>query len=138
MTRPGGRAAIVMWNGLDRMEHVQVWLEAVASAVPRFEPTPTPENWAFLQKPESLQRVIGQAGFAEVEIRIAVRHWRLESAAWFAAHADLSPVAEGLYRTLGPDVCGAVRGVLERRLRAGHGNGAITLAAEAHIAVGVR
>ncbi len=138
VTKPGGRAAVVMWNGLERMEHVQAWLAAVASAFPQFEPTPTPENWAVLQRPDALQRVIRQAGFSAVEIRTIARHWQVESPAWFAAHADLSPAAEGLYRMLGPDARGATRRELERQLAARHGDGAFALAAEAHIAVGIR
>ncbi len=98
----------------------------------------TENNWTVLQNPGSLRRVMLQAGFSEVDIHTVVRHWQVESAAWFAGHADLSPAAEGLYRVLGPDARGAVRHALERQLRAQHGDGAFALAAEAHIAVGIR
>ena len=138
VTKAGGRVAIVMWNGLERMEHVLVWLRAVASAFPQFEPTPPPENWTILQNPDSLRRVMLEAGCSEVDVHTVVRHWQVESAAWFAGHADLSPAAEGLYRVLGPDARGAVQRALERQLRAQHGDGAFALAAEAHIAVGIR
>src|SRR5215469_8552785 len=30
VTKPGGHAAVVMWSGLENMQHVQVWLRAVA------------------------------------------------------------------------------------------------------------
>jgi ubiquinone/menaquinone biosynthesis C-methylase UbiE len=138
VTRPGGRAAVVMWNGLDRMEHVQVWLGAVAHAFPQFQPMPPPANWAILQEPASLARILVEAGFAEVDIRTARREWRVLSPAWFAARADLSPAAESLYRSLGPGARERVRRVLEEQLRARFGDRPFALAAEAHIARGTK
>jgi SAM-dependent methyltransferase len=138
VTRPGGRAAIVMWNGLDRMEHVQVWLRAVAYAFPHFQSTPPPPTWAILQEPASLARILGEAGFAAVDIRTARREWRVPSPAWFAAHADLSPAAESLYRSLGPGARERVRRILEEQLQARFGDRPISLAAEANIACGTK
>jgi ubiquinone/menaquinone biosynthesis C-methylase UbiE len=138
VTRPGGRIAIVMWNGLDRMEHVQVWLRAVAAAFPQFKPAPPPESWTILQNAQSLGRTIETAGFASATIRTETRWWEVASSAWFAAHADLSPAADMLYRGLGPEARAQVRRELERQLRERHGGGPFRLAAEAHIAVAVR
>lgn len=138
VTKRGGRAAIVMWNGLDHMEHVQVWLRAIAAAFPRFQPPPPPESWAVLQHAASLRRVIEEAGYVGVEIHTERRWWNVASPAWFASHADLSPAAESLYRTLGPGARSVVRRKLEAQLRASHGDRPFRLAAEAHVAVGLR
>ena len=67
-----------------------------------------------------------------------MRRWDIASPARFANHADLSPPAEILYRSLGSDVRPAVRRELERQLRERYGDGCFQLAAEAHIAVGLR
>jgi ubiquinone/menaquinone biosynthesis C-methylase UbiE len=138
VARPGGHVAVVMWNGLERMEHVQVWLRAVAAAFPQFKPAPPPESWTILQDAEALGRTIETAGFASATIRTETRWWEVASPAWFAAHADLSPAADMLYRGLGPEARGRVRRELERQLRERHGDGRFRLAAEAHIAVGMR
>jgi ubiquinone/menaquinone biosynthesis C-methylase UbiE len=138
VTKRGGHAAVVMWNGLERMEHVQSWLRAVASAFPRFEPTPPPESWTVLQDAQSLCRTVASAGFATTTVETETFWWEVPSAAWFAAHADLSPAADTLYRSLGPDARGQVRRELERQLRERHGDAPFRLAAEAHIAVGRR
>lgn len=138
VTKPGGRIAVVMWNGLDRMEHVQVWLRAVAAAVPQFQPTPPPESWTVLQNGASLRRLIEEAGYAAVDIHTERRWWDVPSPAWFAGHADLSPAAESLYRALGSNARTAVRRELEHQLRRRYGDGPFRLAAEAHIAVGLR
>jgi ubiquinone/menaquinone biosynthesis C-methylase UbiE len=138
VAKPGGRAAIVMWAGLERMQHVQVWLRAIADAFPQFQPAPPPASWLVLQEAASLARLIADAGFAEVEVRTETRWWDVASPAWFARHADLSPAAESLYRTLGPDARSAVRRCLEAELRRRHGDGSFRLAAAAHIAVGLR
>jgi ubiquinone/menaquinone biosynthesis C-methylase UbiE len=138
VTKPDGRAAVAMWNGLDGMEHVQVWLRAVARAYPQFQPGPMPESWTVLQNAESLRRALQAAGYAEVAVHTETRWWDVISAAWFARHADLSPAAESLYRSLGSDARSAVRRELEGQLRARHGDGPFRLAAQAHIAVGRR
>jgi ubiquinone/menaquinone biosynthesis C-methylase UbiE len=138
VTRPGGRVAVVMWNGLDRMEHVQVWLRAIAHAYPQFQPGPTPEGWAMLQNAGSLRDVMQAAGCPEVTVHTETRQWDVMSPAWFARRADLSPTAESLYRILGPDARSAVRRELERQLLVRYGDGPFFLAAEAHIAVGRR
>ncbi len=138
VTKLDGRVAIVMWNGLERMEHVQVWLRAVAATFPQFKPTPPPESWTVLQDGPSLRRIMESAGFAATTVETETRWWEIASPAWFAAHADLSPAAEMLYRGLGPDARGQVRRELERQLRERHGDGPFRLAAEAHIAVGRR
>jgi ubiquinone/menaquinone biosynthesis C-methylase UbiE len=138
VTKPGGRAAVVMWSGLERMEHVQVWLAAVASAFPAFQPAPPPENWLVLQDARSLSRVMRDAGFAEVDVRAETRWWDVASPAWFARHADLSPAADSLYRALGPDAGPAVRRILEEQLRRRYGDGGFRLAATAHIAAAMR
>jgi SAM-dependent methyltransferase len=138
VTKPGGRAAVVMWNGLERMEHVQVWLRAVAGACPQFEPLPPPAAWTVLQNEASLGRVMGEAGFADVTVHTETCRWEVASPAWFARHGDLSPAAEAVYRSLGPDARPAVRSRLERQLRDRYGNGRFELAAEAHIAIGRR
>ena len=138
VTKPGGRVAIVMWNGLERMAHVQAWLRAVAAAFPQFKPTPPPESWTVLQDAASLRRAMETAGFATTVVDTETRWWEVTSPAWFAAHADLSPAAEILYRSLGPDARGQVRRELERQLRERHGEAPFRLAAEAHIAVGRR
>jgi hypothetical protein len=98
----------------------------------------TENNWTVLHNPGPLRRIMLQAGFSEVDIHTVVRHWQVESAAWCAGHADLSPAAESRYRVLGPDARGAVRRAVARQLRAQHGDAAFGLAAEAHIAVGIR
>ena len=138
VTKPGGQAAVVMWNGLDGMEHVQVWLRAIAAAFPQFKPTPPPESWAVLQNAETLRHAVREAGYARVVVHTERRWWDAASSAWFASHADLSPAAESLYRALGPEARSVVRRELERQLRQRHGAGAFRLAAEAHIAVGSR
>jgi len=138
VTRPGGRVVVVMWNGLERMEHVQVWLRAVATVFPQFAPAPPPENWSVLQQAASLRRAIEAVGFSTATIHTETRWWEVASPAWFAAHADLSPAADMLYRGLGPEARGQVRRELERQLRVRHGDGPFRLAAEAHIAVGIR
>ncbi len=138
VTRPGGGAAVVMWHGLEHMEHVQVWLEAIAAAFPSFEPTPPPANWRVLQDPNSLAALMREAGFARVESHLETCWWEVASPAWFARHADLSPAAAMLYRTLGHEACATVRRVLEVRLRDRHGDGPFRLAAQAHIVVGRR
>jgi ubiquinone/menaquinone biosynthesis C-methylase UbiE len=138
VTKPGGGVAIVMWNGLERMEHVQTWLRAVAGAFPSFTPTPPPESWAVLQEAQSLRRIMESAGFATIAVETETRWWKVASPGWFAAHADLSPAADMLYRGLGPDARGRVRHELERQLRERHGDAPFRLAAEAHIAVATR
>jgi ubiquinone/menaquinone biosynthesis C-methylase UbiE len=138
VTKPGGRVAIVMWNGLERMEHVQTWLRAVSAAFPSFAPTPPPESWTVLQDALSLRRIMESAGFATTTVETETCWWEVPSPAWFAAHADLSPAADILYRSLGPDARGRVRWELERQLRERHGEAPFRLAAEAHIAVGRR
>jgi ubiquinone/menaquinone biosynthesis C-methylase UbiE len=138
VTKPGGRAAIVMWNGLERMEHVQVWLQAVAAAFPQFQPTPPPASWLVLQDAVSLARVMRDAGYAKVDVHTEKRWWEVASPAWLAQHADLSPAAESLYRTLGADAKPAVRRALAEQLRRHGGDGPLRLAAEAHIGVGLR
>ena len=138
VTKPGGRAAVVMWNGLDRMEHVQVWLRAIGAVYPQFRPTPPPESWTMLQNAHSLRGVIEAEGYAEVSVETETRWWNVPSPAWFARHADLSPAAESLYRSLGGDARSAVRRELERQLHARFGDGPFRLAAEAHVVVGRR
>jgi ubiquinone/menaquinone biosynthesis C-methylase UbiE len=136
--KPGGRAAVVMWSGLEHMEHVQVWLGAVVAAFPQFRPSPPPPSWAVLQDATSLRGVIEAAGFAEVTVYTERCRWDIASPAWFARHGDLSPAAEVLYRGLGTEARPAVRRELERLLRERYGDGRFRLAAEAHIAIGRR
>lgn len=138
VTKSGGRVAIVMWNGLERMEHVQTWLRAVAAAFPSFTPTPPPESWTVLQDAQSLRRAVESASFATTTVETETCWWEVRSPAWFAAHADLSPAADLLYRGLGPDARGQVRRELERQLREHHAEAPFRLAAEAHIAKGRR
>lgn len=138
VTKPGGHVVIVMWNGLERMEHVQAWLRAVATAFPAFKPTPPPESWSVLQDAQSLRLIMEGAGFATITVETKTCWWEVASPTWFAAHADLSPAADMLYRGLGPDARGRVRSELEQQLRARHGDAPLRLAAEAHIVVGRR
>ena len=138
VAKPNGRVVIVMWNGLEHMEHVQTWLRAVAASFPSFTPTPPPESWTVLGDASSLRRTIESAGLTTTTVDTETRWWEVASPAWFAAHADLSPAAEMLYRGLGPDARNRVRRELERQLRQRHGDAPFRLAAEAHVAVGRR
>lgn len=138
VTKHRGRVAVAMWNGLDRMEHVQVWLRAVAAAYPEFRPGLAPENWVVLQDSASLRHLLESAGFGDVTVHTETRRWNVVSPAWFARHGDLSPAAEALYRSLGSASRAAVRTELERQLGARYGHGPFRLAAEAHVAVGRR
>lgn len=107
-------------------------------ACPQFQPSPPPPSWAVLQDATSLRRAIQAAGFADVTVHTETCQWDVVSPAWFARHGDLSPAADALYRSLGPEARPVVRRELERQLRERHGDGRFQLAAEAHIAIGLR
>ena len=137
--KPGGRAAIVMWTGLERMEHVRRWQEAVREAFPEYASPPPPPGFARLQDAGSLASMMRDAGFAEVTVETVKCDWEVPSPAWFAAHAHLSPAAGSLYQALGPGTQAKVATVLERQLDARYGAGnPFHLSAEANVAVGRR
>ena len=137
--KPGGQAAIVMWAGLERMEHVRRWQEAVREAFPGFLPPPPPPGFALLQDAGSLAAMMREAGFAGVTVDPVRREWEVPSPAWFAAHAHLSPAAGSLYQALGHGAQTEVATVLEQQLNARYGTGRpFRLAAEANLAVGRR
>jgi hypothetical protein len=111
-------------------------MRAIREVDPAFEPPPGTPVWARLAGAEVLRDRMGEAGFRDVEVRIATGVLAIESLeAWERFTRSVPPLAF-LFRRLGPEKTAAVGRVYIESLAASSADGKPTVAAEACIGVG--
>jgi SAM-dependent methyltransferase len=78
--RPGGRAAIVVWNRVDQLAPHVHFVKALMAAVPGYALPENPPSWLEIQNPERLAQELEQAGFADVAVHTVTENWHVSSA----------------------------------------------------------
>lgn len=66
--RPGGRLALLVWQGLDRNEWLGILFDTLAAGRQLPVPPPGAPGPFGLADPDTVRRVLGGAGFADVEL----------------------------------------------------------------------
>lgn len=136
VTKPGGRAAVVTWSCMDRLQFLQVVMGALREAVPEFPPPTKPPLMLSLQDPEVLEAEMEAAGFDEIRVVTVTHAWSFSNPEEvFEGLPSVSPTFSLMLGALDADQLGAFRAAFSRRVREkGESYG---LEGEAHIAVGV-
>jgi len=139
VVRPGGRAAVVVWDDPEALEFMGTLQQAVMQAVPDFSPPDTVPPWLALTDPVQLTTEMAAGGFEAVNVYSLCRLWQIESLEDFAVRLDgIAPGCRFLFENLDEDEVAAVREAFVSVLRARFGEGPYALRGPAHIAIGRR
>lgn len=136
---PGGRAAVAVWFGMDRLEFMQLVMGALVAAVPDFPMPSEPPAWLSIATADGLREEMRAGGFARVNV-FSVRHlWTFESPEWLWDRLEgLAPGLDFVFEALDDAQRDAYRRAFVGTLRERMGEGPYALAGDANIAVGVK
>jgi SAM-dependent methyltransferase len=135
--RPGGRAAVVCWGDVRRLELVTLALSAVRDAAPGFALPAGPPPWARMAGGDIVRGRLEAAGFSDVEVTTVVRSLAIGSPTIFwETFASAAPPLAAWRDTLGPDRMAAVGRAYVARLEAMAAGGEAAISAEACIGIG--
>jgi ubiquinone/menaquinone biosynthesis C-methylase UbiE len=135
--RPGGRAAIVCWGDLKKLQLMTSVMQSIRKVVPGFPPPAALPVWARLAGASMLRDQMQNAGFREIEIVTSTRFLKIESPQMFwTDFTSSAPPLAFLFKQLGPECAAAVGRDYMESLRINSGDGTPTLSAEACIGIG--
>jgi SAM-dependent methyltransferase len=137
--RPGGRAVVNAWSGLERFEAFAMFLSALQQAVPDLPRPAKPPPLLSLADPGQLAAEMRAGGFEDVRVESITGYFETPTAEehWTRMAAAAPPVIAMLKR-IGPESAARAHDNLIGALRHRFGDGPVKLACEAHYAIGVR
>lgn len=138
--RPGGRAAVVVWNRPERVGNLRLLGQGLRAGAPDFPFTGGPAPWQELEDPQRFRRELEAAGFRDVAIHTVEETWDADSPqAFWDGMVGMTPALDTLFRRLGPERLARVEEAFVSGLRAENGgDGPVALPGEAHVGVGLR
>ncbi len=137
VVRPGGRVGIVCWGDPQKLQPHTLMMEAIAKAVPGFQPPPTPPVWARLDGLEALNREMHRAGFRDLSVTTSGALIRIDAPGEFwSRFTSSAPPLAYLFERLGPQGKEAVGRAFIELLKDRAGDGVPILTAEAAIGIG--
>lgn len=131
--RPGGRLAVLVWSTADRVP----WLGVLAEELVRRLPARRTEMFqgVSLGAPGRLERLLGDAGLAEVSVTTETQSLAFESFDAYWGHIESGAIRAGLaLRELPDDARRAVKDTLRARLAPFASRGRLVLPSDALVA----
>jgi SAM-dependent methyltransferase len=136
--RPGGRAAVVVWDNPFGAGAGPLLAEAAAALFPGRDPAAdAPEGMRCLADPDALRRELAAAGLPDARVFTVAEDWTTPSAAWLVDDLDRVCARAPLWRRLDPRERALVAAAIRERLAA-FGDGPVVIPSRAHIAVARR
>jgi len=77
--RPGGKAVVTGWAGLDRFEAFALFMEGIKRAIPDFPQSKTPLPVFSLADPVSFKNQMEDAGFKDVKVEFVAKSLTFDS-----------------------------------------------------------
>ena len=137
VVKPGAPIAIVTWTETERYELAARLRDAIAAVCgPLPPPKVLPAQLRF-QEPDVFRGLLASAGLTATSITRLEEQWTLPSAAWLARNVAFAPGMSAMIQGLGNDR-EAVMQYFVNTLERDRGRGGVTLAAVAHVAIGVK
>ncbi len=138
VTRPGGRALMVVFGAPSKVEAFAFFFGALRTAVPGWAP-PRDSPLFSLQDPEQLRREMAAAGLEEVRVETADHGLEVRSAAhlWDMLTSATPPLG-ALVAGLTEEQRGAAREALDVLVRRRSGEGPALLNMQVHVGTGTK
>lgn len=124
VVRPGGRAAVTGWGGLERLEGHSIFLEGMRTAFPDLPPPAGPPALLSLADPEKFEAEMRAGGFEDVEVSLVERTLEVpDFDEWWRMMTVGAPPVKVMFERIGEAGKGRLRdtlaGILEDRFGAG-------------------
>lgn len=135
--RPGGRAAIAVWNDARNLRLMTLMIQSIRKVVPEFHPPEGAPVWARLAGADAVRAALEGAGFREVETTTSVRQLRIDSPETFwSSFTSSAPPLAYLFQQLGPERTEAVGREYIESLRAASPDGIPAVEVEVCLGMG--
>jgi ubiquinone/menaquinone biosynthesis C-methylase UbiE len=136
--RPGGRAAVVVWNRPERVGNLRLLGQALREGAGDFPLPEGPAPWQELEDPQRFRLEMQAAGFRNAVVHTVSETWEAASPeAFWDDMVGMTPALETLYRKIGPQRLERVAAAFVAAVRAECGSdGPVALTGEGHIGVG--
>ncbi len=138
VTKPGGKALMVVFGPPTKVEVFSFFLEAMRTAVPGFTP---PQNSPLfsLQDPEALRREMAGAGLKDVRVETVDHGMEVQSGMhlWEMLTSAAPPIG-ALVADLSEEQKVGVQRALDGMIQARSGGGAAVLNMQVHIGIGTK
>lgn len=138
VTRPGGRALMVVFGPPPKVEAFSLFFDAMRAAVPGFVP-PQDSPLFSLQDPEKLRRELAAAGLKDIRVETVDHGMEVPSAAhhWGVLTSAAPPLA-AIVASLEESRRTAVQEALEDRFKQRFGGGPAVLNMQVHVGIGTK
>lgn len=137
--RPGGRAVVTGWAGIERFEAFAIFVEGMRAAFPDMPPPPGPPVVLSLADPASFEQTMRAGGFDQAEVSFAERTLEIETFDSFWGMMTVgAPPVKLMFDRIGEAGKNHLRDTLAGIVEERFGSGPIRLKNTATIGVGIR